>query len=353
MHPAAPCFTRRETRLTFRDMINGLLAELETRNCRALAEAAGHANPYRMQHLLSRARFDKQQALGTGADWAVARLSAGSDGKDTVLIIDRGTRAGFVADDEVYGGLALRKTIRELGPSYVLAVRSSYRVTLTSGRGLTAQKAADLLNPGMWQRMRTGHGLKGAKEAKDYDWAMNPVPLAKLIAVATMRWKKITSSPSRSAVWTRARSPPGPPGTAGQRSACSPTCSSSPPPSSATSTAAMAHPDSSPSPSPNCSACSAAPSSPNPAATGPTGMAGRYGAAATSTAPGKPTGAHWARLRRCAARITIYNCRSSEVGDRLLVGAVGLAERTAGRSGLGDLGGAGMMTTRTSAVVVR
>jgi hypothetical protein len=56
MSRAAPCFARRETRLTCRDMVNGLLCELEDYNCWTLAEAAGHASPYRMQHLLSRAR---------------------------------------------------------------------------------------------------------------------------------------------------------------------------------------------------------------------------------------------------------------------------------------------------------
>ena len=57
----APCFARRETRLTCRDMVNGLLSELDDHNCWTLAEAAGHASPYRMQHLLSRARVDDRQ----------------------------------------------------------------------------------------------------------------------------------------------------------------------------------------------------------------------------------------------------------------------------------------------------
>ena len=52
----APCFARRETRLTCRDMVNGLLRELDDHNCWTMAEAAGHPGPYRMQHLLSRAR---------------------------------------------------------------------------------------------------------------------------------------------------------------------------------------------------------------------------------------------------------------------------------------------------------
>jgi len=137
---------------------------------------------------------------------------------------DRGIRAGFIAGDEVYGGLDLRTGIRERGTGYVLAVRSNYTVMLPSGRRLTVKNAAGLVKPGMWQRMRTGQATKGAK---DYHWAMvevmpddtpeghepgdtalllrrhrytgtvsyflcwtpHPVPLAKLISVAVTRWR--------------------------------------------------------------------------------------------------------------------------------------------------------------------
>ena len=137
---------------------------------------------------------------------------------------DLGIRAGFVAGDEVYGGLDLRRGIRERGTGYVLAVRSNHMVTLPSGRRLTVKNAASLVKPVMWQRMRTGSASKGAK---DYHWAMieitpddtpeghddghavlllrrhrytgtvsyflcwapDPVPLAKLITVAVTRWK--------------------------------------------------------------------------------------------------------------------------------------------------------------------
>src|SRR5580692_6954511 len=88
MGRVAPCFARRETRLTCRDMVNGLLSELDDHNCWTLAEAAGHASPYRMQHLLSRARVDERQLLDAAADWAAARLTAGQDEDDVVLIVD-------------------------------------------------------------------------------------------------------------------------------------------------------------------------------------------------------------------------------------------------------------------------
>jgi SRSO17 transposase len=137
---------------------------------------------------------------------------------------DLGIRAGFVAGDEVYGGLELRKGIRGRGTGYVLAVRSNYKVTLPSGRRLTVKNAASPVKPAMWQRMRTGQATKGAK---DYHWAMieitpddtpeghddghavlllrkhrytgtisyflcwtpDLVPLARLIQIAVTRWK--------------------------------------------------------------------------------------------------------------------------------------------------------------------
>ena len=295
-------------------MVNGLLCELDDHNCWTLAEAAGHAGPYRMQHLLSRARVDDRQLLDAAADWAAAHITAGQDEDDVMLIVDetadeksssdcagaarqysgtaggiamcqvavtltcaspaghaligralylpdgwaadeerrelagvpdeitfktkpqlagdllqhahdQGIRAGFVAGVEVYGGRDLRKSIRARGTGYVLAVRSSYAVTLPSGRRLSVKTASNLVKPAMWQRMRTGSATKGAK---DYDWAMigilpddtpggqqdgghaflllrrhrytgtasyylcwspGPVPLAKLISVAVARWK--------------------------------------------------------------------------------------------------------------------------------------------------------------------
>jgi hypothetical protein len=97
----APCFARRETRLTCRDMVNGLLSELEDYNCWTLAEAAGHASPYRMQHLLSRARVDERQLLDAAADWAAAHITAGQDEDDVVLIVDE------TADEKSSAGVVI------------------------------------------------------------------------------------------------------------------------------------------------------------------------------------------------------------------------------------------------------
>jgi len=85
-----------------------------------------------------------------------------------------GIRAAFVAGDEVYSGRELRCGIRQRGMGYVMAVRASHTVTAGSGRTV----------------------------------------------------KKITSSASRWPAWTPGRSSAGSPGTAGPRSACSPTSTS-------------------------------------------------------------------------------------------------------------------------------
>jgi len=87
MSRVASCFARRETRLTCRDM-NGFLMELEDRNCWTLAEAAGHATPYKMQHLLSRAACDERAMSEETASWAAGHLAAGHDVSDVVLIVD-------------------------------------------------------------------------------------------------------------------------------------------------------------------------------------------------------------------------------------------------------------------------
>ena len=135
-----------------------------------------------------------------------------------------GIRAAFVAGDEVYGGRELRRGIRQRQMGYVLAVRANHAVTTGSGRTVTAAAAAGMIPARAWQRMRTGSGTKGTRH---YDWAMlevtsddtpdghegghsvllarrhrytgqlsfyrcwtpGPVPLSKLIAIASARWK--------------------------------------------------------------------------------------------------------------------------------------------------------------------
>jgi SRSO17 transposase len=82
----AGCFPRRETRQTCARMLDGLLMELEDRNCWTIAQAIGHRAPYRLHHFLSRAVWDQELVLGIAASWAAARLDDGHG--DGVLIID-------------------------------------------------------------------------------------------------------------------------------------------------------------------------------------------------------------------------------------------------------------------------
>ena len=138
--------------------------------------------------------------------------------------LEIGIEAPMVTGDEVYGGRDLRRLIRGLGLGYVLAVQSGHQVTLGSGKKMTVASAAALTPARAWQRMPTGTGTKGTR---DYDWAMievtaddtpddqdeghsallvrrhrytrevsyyrcwtpEPVPLSRLIHVATARWR--------------------------------------------------------------------------------------------------------------------------------------------------------------------
>ena len=305
----AGCFPRRETRQSCRQMVAGLLMELDDHNCWTIAEAAGHRGPHRLQHLLSRAVWDERQALDAASAWAVSHLDDGNavlivdetaDEKSSAdaagaarqysgtlggialcqvavtltyatgrghTLIDRalylpercaadeehrelagipgevlfaskpqlagellerahaaGIHAAFAAGDEVYGGRELRRRIRQLGMGYVLAVRANHHLATSPGHTVTAAAAGRLIPARAWQRMRTGHGTKGARH---YDWAMleatsddtpaghedghsmllirrhrytgklsfyrcwtpGPVPLSRLIAVAVIRWR--------------------------------------------------------------------------------------------------------------------------------------------------------------------
>jgi hypothetical protein len=173
-------------------MVSGLLMELEDHNCWTIAEAAGRRGPRRLQHLLSRAVWDDQQALDIASVWAACHLDDG----EGVLIVDKtadeerrelagvpeevmftakpqlagalpdrahalGIRAAFVAGDEVYGGRELRHGIRQRGMSYVMAVRANHALTTGAGRTVTAARAVRMIPAHAWHRMRTGSGTKG------------------------------------------------------------------------------------------------------------------------------------------------------------------------------------------------
>src|SRR5438552_5099417 len=130
----AGCFLRRETRQSCRQMVSGLLMELEDHNCWTIAEAAGHRGPHRLQHLLSRAVWDERQALDAASAWAVSHLDDGN----AVLIVDEtadekssGDAAGAARQySGTLGGIALCQVAVTLtyatGRGHVLIGRALY-----------------------------------------------------------------------------------------------------------------------------------------------------------------------------------------------------------------------------------
>jgi SRSO17 transposase len=71
----AGLFGRREPRGVFWDLVTGLMMELPASNCWTIGEAVGHRNPWRLQHLLSRAVWDADAVLGALAGWIRERLT--------------------------------------------------------------------------------------------------------------------------------------------------------------------------------------------------------------------------------------------------------------------------------------
>ncbi|MEY9996993.1 SRSO17 transposase [Streptomyces sp. V4I8] len=84
MAEVADCFPRREPRLLAREMTEGMLMELDTRNCWTLGEALGHSGPHRLQHFLSRGVWDHDLARDRLMTWAAGELAD----DQAVLIVD-------------------------------------------------------------------------------------------------------------------------------------------------------------------------------------------------------------------------------------------------------------------------
>ena len=68
-------FTRRDARGVARDLLAGLVAPLERKNCWTIAEHAGHGSPHRLQHLLGRAFWDADGARDDVRTYAVGHLA--------------------------------------------------------------------------------------------------------------------------------------------------------------------------------------------------------------------------------------------------------------------------------------
>ncbi|REH47161.1 DDE superfamily endonuclease [Kutzneria buriramensis] len=79
----APCFARRDLRSNASAHIRGLLCPGTAGNCWSLAQAAGHARPYRLQHLLSGAVSDEDEVRDRVRCFVARHLGEGG-----VLIFD-------------------------------------------------------------------------------------------------------------------------------------------------------------------------------------------------------------------------------------------------------------------------
>lgn len=77
-------FTRVEPRRRARKFVLGLLSDLPRKNCWTLAELAGDATPYGLQHLLSRAKWDADAVRDDLRSFVVEQLH----GEEAVLVVD-------------------------------------------------------------------------------------------------------------------------------------------------------------------------------------------------------------------------------------------------------------------------
>ena len=77
-------FTRVETRRRVPKFVLGLLADLPRKNCWAVAEYAGDADPHGMQYLLARASWDTDGVRKDLQDYVVGQLGDA----DAVLVFD-------------------------------------------------------------------------------------------------------------------------------------------------------------------------------------------------------------------------------------------------------------------------
>ncbi|PNE42857.1 hypothetical protein AOB60_01885 [Streptomyces noursei] len=142
MAAVAGCFARREARATAAELVVGLLLELDTRNCWTLAQALGHPGPHRLQHLLSRARFDHDQAREEIVRLVIDELA----GQDVVLVVDE-TGDAKSSTDCVGAGRQYSGAIGGVGlcqvAVHLAAVSATTRVIIDRALYLPADWAAD------------------------------------------------------------------------------------------------------------------------------------------------------------------------------------------------------------------
>jgi len=77
-------FARSEAKAAAFDYIQALLCPVEPKNGWQMAQQVGHANPYRLQHLLGRAIWDEEQMCAEVRDYVVEHLDDGAG----ILVVD-------------------------------------------------------------------------------------------------------------------------------------------------------------------------------------------------------------------------------------------------------------------------
>jgi SRSO17 transposase len=111
----AGLFSRVELRRRARSYLVGLLVPLERKNSWQLAEAAGDADPWKVQHFLGRAKWDPDAVRDVLRSYVVSHLA----GPDGVLVVDetgfikKGRRSAGV--QRQYSGTAGRVENSQLG----------------------------------------------------------------------------------------------------------------------------------------------------------------------------------------------------------------------------------------------
>src|SRR5215204_4679743 len=85
----APHFLRSEVRRRVQEYLHGLLSGAERKNSWQLAEVAGNATPYGLQHLLGRANWDADAVRDDLREYVLEHLA----GEESVLLVDE---TGFI-----------------------------------------------------------------------------------------------------------------------------------------------------------------------------------------------------------------------------------------------------------------
>src|SRR5215213_7773954 len=90
-------FARSEVRQRAQDYLRGLLSEAERKNSWQLAEVAGNATPYGIQHLLGRASWDAHAVRDDLREYVIEHLADAEGALESCLIVDE---TGFIKKGE-------------------------------------------------------------------------------------------------------------------------------------------------------------------------------------------------------------------------------------------------------------